>query len=430
MKSKNSAKIRVNFRKNRGKKTRQTDITRDLHRGTFTEDDVIQNERISGKGSMTRQRTIVVEVHEDADVDTNVDAASLLSVVDGCRRGIVLRVHGLNTLVEDEQTGRLFRCTIRRLLKTLATDQRHVVVVGDFVQFRPADEMPWEEQGVANVQDAANTQDATTTSVPEPVLPATSWDAVNVRLETLPEGMIERIENRYGCLCRTSYGRKHTLVANVDQIVIVTSLAEPTMKRNLIDRMILTAEKMDVRPIICVNKWDLGSDEDRLAIVPVMGVYARMGYDIFPVSARTGQGVPRLRQILHHDGVRSVVAGQSGVGKSSLLNAVEPGLGLLTGHVSEQTQKGRHTTVSAQLIRLTGGGYVVDTPGIRQFSLWDVIPEEVPGFFRDIRPLVSLCKFDDCTHTHEEGCAVREAVELEQLDPRRYESCLQIASDS
>ena len=242
--------------------------------------------------------------------------------------------------------------------------------------------------------------------------------------------MIERIENRYGCLCRTSYGRKHTLVANVDQIVIVTSLAEPTMKRNLIDRMILTAEKMDVRPIICVNKWDLGSDEDRLAVVPVMGVYARMGYDIFPVSARTGQGVPRLRQILHHDGVRSVVAGQSGVGKSSLLNAVEPGLGLLTGHVSEQTQKGRHTTVSAQLIRLTGGGYVVDTPGIRQFSLWDVIPEEVPGFFRDIRPLVSLCKFDDCTHTHEDGCAVREAVELEQLDPRRYESCLQIASDS
>ena len=421
MKSKNSAKIRVNFRKNRGKKTRQTDITRDLHRGTFTEDDVIQNERISGKGSMTRQRTIVVEVHEDADVDTNADAASLLSVVDGCRRGIVLRVHGLNTLVEDEQTGRLFRCTIRRLLKTLATDQRHVVVVGDFVQFRPADEMPQEEQNAANVQDA------TTASVPTP---ATSWDAVNVRLETLPEGMIERIENRYGCLCRTSYGRKHTLVANVDQIVIVTSLAEPTMKRNLIDRMILTAEKMDVRPIICVNKWDLGSDEDRLAIVPVMGVYARMGYDIFPVSARTGQGVPRLRQILHHDGVRSVVAGQSGVGKSSLLNAVEPGLGLLTGHVSEQTQKGRHTTVSAQLIRLTGGGYVVDTPGIRQFSLWDVIPEEVPGFFRDIRPLVSLCKFDDCTHTHEDGCAVREAVELEQLDPRRYESCLQIASDS
>ena len=121
-------------------------------------------------------------------------------------------------------------------------------------------------------------------------------------------------------------------------------------------------------------------------------------------------------------GRESVVAGQSGVGKSSLLNAVDGQLDLPVSEVSHETQKGRHTTTTAQLLPLSFGGYVVDTPGIRQFQLWDVIPEEVASFYRDVRPYVSLCRYPDCTHTHEEDCAVKNAVADGRIDDRRYES--------
>jgi ribosome biogenesis GTPase len=129
-------------------------------------------------------------------------------------------------------------------------------------------------------------------------------------------------------------------------------------------------------------------------------------------------------------GKQSVVAGQSGVGKSSLLNAIQPGLGLTVSEVSAETQKGRHTTTTARLIPLEAGGYVVDTPGIRQFQLWDVIPEEVAGLYRDLRPLVNRCAFPDCTHRHEADCAVKHAVADGWLDARRYESYLHLREGS
>jgi ribosome biogenesis GTPase / thiamine phosphate phosphatase len=146
------------------------------------------------------------------------------------------------------------------------------------------------------------------------------------------------------------------------------------------------------------------------------------------ISARSGWGVPRLRRAMQ--GRQSAVVGQSGVGKSSLLNAIETGLALRVGAVSAESQKGKHTTTTAQLIPLTGGGYVVDTPGLRQFQLWGIIPQEVAALYRDLRPFVSLCRYPDCTHTHEEDCAVKNAVADDLLDERRYESyCHLFAGD-
>lgn len=371
---KKQRKIRTEFRKHHNTRARGGDITRQYAREDLDKQEQLpQSERVSGKGDLTRKRTIsgAEAAHPDSGFDVQLDVDPTVS-----RPGRVLIVHGLLSTVEDEQ-GRLYRCAMRRLLKSLSTEQRHVVAAGDRVWFRPT------EQG---------------------------------------EGFIERIEPRHGVLSRASRGRQQVIVANVDQLLIVGSAAEPMLKPHLIDRMLVTAEKARIRPVICINKTDLVDPAD---LQPLIGVYGQMGYQVLMFSAATGFGVERLRRALANQ--QSVVAGQSGVGKSSLLNAIEPQLQLRVRTVSDETQKGRHTTTTAQLIPLQMGGYVVDTPGIRQFQLWDVIPEEVAGFFRDLRPFVSHCRYPDCTHTHEEGCAVKDAAADGRLDVRRYESYCQLA---
>lgn len=369
--SKKKRKLRTSFRKNRTVRTRDKDV-RQPSDDDSADGDQPFGERISGKGDISRKRTVaggeVVEDDSGTVVLPEVDTAI-------CRLGRVLRGQGLFSAVRDDG-GHVFQCATRRLLKTLSTDQRHVVVAGDVVWFRP---------------------------------------------EGTDEGIIERVEPRRGVVSRTSRGRQHVLVANVDQLVIITSAAEPRLKPNLVDRLLVTAERAEIRPVICINKIDL---VDPAELMPLVGVYSQLGYEVLLVSATTGLGVDRLRRRLA--GAESVVTGQSGVGKSSLLNAVEPGLDLRVQSVSEETQKGKHTTTTAELIPLSIGGYVVDTPGIRQFQLWDVIAEEVSGFFRDLRPYVSRCRFPDCTHTHEEDCAVKDAVADGWIDTRRYESYVQI----
>lgn len=372
--SRKKRKVRADFRKNREVRARDKQGVHRLTAENSAAEDAPHGERVSGKGEISRKRTVAgAEIVEDEsgswilpDVDRSI-----------CRMGRVLRSQGLHNLVCDEN-GTLFRCATRRLLKTLATDQRHVVIAGDNVWFRP------EGDG---------------------------------------EGMIERVEPRHGVLSRTSRSRQHVLVANVDQMLIVASAAEPRIKPNLIDRFLVSAEKSQIRPIICINKIDLIEPAD---LMPLVGVYAQLGYEVQLVSAATGFGIDRLRDRVA--GAESVITGQSGVGKSSLLNAIEPGLALRVQKVSEETQKGRHTTTTAELLPLSIGGFIVDTPGIRQFQLWDVIPEEVAGFFRDLRPYVSKCRFPDCTHTHEDHCAVKDAVADGWIDTRRYESYVQIQS--
>jgi ribosome biogenesis GTPase len=369
MADKKKHKIRAEFRKNRTQRARSDDWTRRFHRQDVeAQDDAPLEERISGKGELTRKRTVLgaVGAADEAGFGVVLDVDEI-----AVRRGRVLGVHGLASTVQAED-GTLFTCATRRLLKTLSTTQRHVVAAGDFVVFRP---------------------------------------------QANGEGVIERVEPRHTALCRAIRGRQQIIVTNVDQMLIVGSAAEPYLKPNLIDRFIISAHKARLRPLLCINKIDL---VDPASLAPLVGVYSQMGYRVLLLSATTGVGIERLRRAMA--GCASVVAGQSGVGKSSLLNAVDPSLQLKVNTVSAETQKGRHTTTTARLLPLAGGGYVVDTPGIRQFQLWDVIPAEVAGYFRDLRPYIDHCRFPNCTHTHEADCAVKNAVADGRLDLRRYES--------
>jgi len=366
-------KIRAEFRKEHQVRRRQKDLTRQFAHDEHAEDKLVKSERITGKGELTRRRTVV---GQEADPEA-AGFGVLRDVAKTALRGRVLSVHGLASVVQTDD-GRQFRCAVRGLLKDLSTDLRHVVVAGDVVWIRP---------------------------------------------ESGGEGFIERIEPRQHILSRTSKGRQQILVANVDRLVIVASAAEPNLKPNLIDRFLVEAERMRIEPILCINKIDLVDPAD---LMPIVGVYGQMGYPVLLASATTGQGIDQLRRL--SAGKESVVAGQSGVGKSTLLNAVEPELALRVGEVSRENEKGKHTTTVARLIPLKIGGFVVDTPGIRQFRLWDIVPEEVAGYYRDIRPYVSLCRYPDCTHTHEADCAVKDAVADGRLDARRYESYCHLRS--
>jgi ribosome biogenesis GTPase len=382
-------KVRVDLRKNRAKPPRQRGWTRDFQERGPEETDAPLDERVRAKGELSRRRTII---QEDAAGAGGAEPAEMPAVdASECLEGRVIRVHGLANIVETAD-GRRYRCAVRRLLRTLATDERNIVACGDRVWFRI------EAGPTAPGADGGDRAEGS-----EPDL----------------HGLIERVAPRHGVLTRASRKREHVLVANVDQVVFVVSLVEPELKPHLIDRYLASAEQGGVRPILCLNKVDRVDPAD---YQPLVGLYSQLGVPTYLTSAADGTGIGRLRERLK--GRETVFSGQSGVGKSSLLNAVQPGLGLRVREVSEVTQKGRHTTTTAELIRLEFGGWVVDTPGIRQFQLWNIIPEEVEGFFAEFRPFVPLCAYPDCTHTHEDRCAVKRAVLRRQIADSRYTSYL------
>jgi ribosome biogenesis GTPase len=186
----------------------------------------------------------------------------------------------------------------------------------------------------------------------------------------------------------------------------------------MLDRLLVLAENNDLPAFVCANKIDLLEDEGEAG--ELFGVYEEIGYPVLYTSAKTGQGIDALRQ--HLLGNLTVLSGPSGVGKTSLLNAVQPHLGLATQQISDATGKGRHTTVGVRLWPLEGGGYVADTPGLREAGLWDIEPEELAWHFVEFRPYLSDCRFSTCTHTHEPGCAVKTAVEAGEISELRYDS--------
>jgi ribosome biogenesis GTPase len=247
-----------------------------------------------------------------------------------------------------------------------------------------------------------------------------------VAVATLPDGsgMIEEVEPRRTKFSRRQPGprgvwREDLLVANVDQVLVVFACADPPPHLRLVDRFLIVAEANEVDAVLVANKVDLVGEAKAREL---FGEYERIGYPVEYVSARGAINVDRLRDRLA--GRVSVVTGPSGVGKSTLLNAVQPGLHLATGEVSEVLHKGRHTTVSAELIPVQGpaGGWVADTPGLRELGLFQIPPDELAMSFPEMRPLLGTCAFNDCTHVHEPRCAIRAAVQRHDISEERYES--------
>lgn len=249
-------------------------------------------------------------------------------------------------------------------------------------------------------------------------------ERVQVSVSEGEPAMIESVEPRIRSLSRHNPDRRageQVLIANPDQAVFVFACADPDPNFRMLDRMLVSTEEQEIPAVICANKIDLVVSADARR---EFGEYQDIGYAVYYTSAKTGRGVPKLRRALRDR--LSVLAGPSGAGKSSLLNAIQPGLGLRTGEISDATGKGIHTTVYPHLLALDVGGYVADTPGLKAFALWDIEAEELDGYFPEFRPLVSECAFSDCTHTHEPECAIKAAVQHGRISPERYDSYLRI----
>ena len=238
-------------------------------------------------------------------------------------------------------------------------------------------------------------------------------------------GMIELIEERRTLLSRmapTPRGEyQQILIANPDQAVFVFACADPEPRLRMLDRFLIVAEKAEISPLIVFNKVDLIGIWTALKW---FGHYKKIGYPLLFTSATTRRGVSKLRKRLR--GKISILAGPSGAGKSSLLNAIQPDLGLAVRDVSDVTGKGRHTTVVREMFPLDKGGYVADTPGLKAMAIWDIEPEEVDGYFPELRDLVAECKFSNCMHLHEPDCAVKSAVEDGRVHFERYESYIRL----
>lgn len=293
------------------------------------------------------------------------------------RSGRVLAISGEGVWVEVEHVRLL--CTLKGLMKKEKLQSKNIIAVGDLVRVLPID---------------------------------------------AKEGSIVSIEERYSSLSRQEIrGKKEQLIAvNIDQALIVSSLVFPPLKPALIDRYLIAAERGNIHPIIVINKIDCldeASLEEKKIFEEFLLVYEQLGYPILSISTLTGSGLDNLRAIMKNK--TSVFAGQSGVGKSSLLNAAF-GMNLKIGELTQKTFKGSHTTTSAELLALPDGGFCIDTPGIRSFGVWNLEKEDVIHHFREFHPFAQKCRYPDCAHLAEPSCAVNDAVKLNKISAIRYDS--------
>ena len=297
--------------------------------------------------------------------------------------GLVVRMKGADFFVSSG-SGEV-RCSLRGRFRLESASEEVLPVVGDMVRFTR--------------EDAFDTHG--------------------------PRGVIVGIEPRRSILARSEASQKkgyRILGANMDQAILVFAVKEPALNLRLLDRMLVSAACGSMDAVICVNKMDLaqGRAEVEGALIP----YRTMGYRVVCSSARTREGVDALAALMA--GKLSILAGPSGSGKTSLVSCVQPGLELMIARVSARTGKGMHTTTHFELHPLASGGYLGDTPGVREFGLWAVSKEKLAAFFRDFAPFRGECRFATCTHSHEPGCAVKDAVERGSVSRERYESYLRI----
>lgn len=239
-------------------------------------------------------------------------------------------------------------------------------------------------------------------------------------------GVIEEILPRQTRFGRSGFrGREQTLISNLDQVVIVFACAEPRLDPWKLDRFLVAAESEEISAVIVANKLDLVKESE---FRDQFDAFTSLGYRVVPTAAKRGDGVSLVRDLLK--GRVSAVVGPSGAGKSSLLNAIQPGLNLKTSDIGYVTFKGRHTTTSAQLLPLSFGGWVADTPGLRNFDLLGVDREDLIHCFPEMREFDGGCRFDDCRHSAEPGCAIKSAVESGAIQRRRYESYAALAEEA
>jgi ribosome biogenesis GTPase len=367
---KRGRKVRVDLRKNRGKIARdKRDLTRRLHVGDESVEDLAREESVRPKGDLSRKRTIVIE-------EQGADRKDL-------RDGVVVSVRGLIAEVDDGV--QRWACTIRRLLRTRLIEERVPITVGDQVRFLP---------------DPSGESDG----------------GVTIEGQVFPAAVIEDVQERETVLVREYERKRQVIAANVDAVVIAVAAARPPLRPHLIDRYIVSIHQGQMRPIVCINKADLDSTG---AAAAVAETYRSLGYRAIMTSVPAGIGLDLLREVLRDQ--TSVLVGPSGVGKSSLINALAPELNLRIGSLTD-LERGKHTTTTARLLRWPFGGYVVDTPGMRQFELPRVDAEELEAYFAEFVDLIRDCKFPGCSHVHEAGCAIRAAVEDGRITNQRYDS--------
>lgn len=295
-------------------------------------------------------------------------------VLDAPEPGLVISRFGQHADVED-QHGNIVRCNLRRTISSLVT--------GDKVVWRRA------KQATGGL-----------------------------------DGVVEAVAERHSVLLRPDfYDGLKPVAANIDLMIIVSAVL-PALSFNIIDRYLVAAEITRIKPLLVINKIDLLTKSQLSELEQQMLLYRQIGYNFLLVSSKSGTGMAELQALLHNG--TSIFVGQSGVGKSSLMNALLPGLNAATQEVSEVSGLGQHTTTVSRLYHLSAQGIVIDSPGIREFALWHLTPEEVTEGFTEFSPWLGRCKFRDCKHITDPGCALQHAVETGEISQQRYDSYLRI----
>lgn len=298
-------------------------------------------------------------------------------------RGIVVRIKGSGYFVTS--CGEEVRCSLRGRFRLGESPEEVLPVVGDNVDFR-------REQGPDHRG---------------------------------PTGLIVAIHPRKSVFARSApYGKKkyRILGANLDYVLLVVAPEEPPLNLRLVDRMLVAGECGGMKPVICVNKMDLARDTGE--VKEMLFPYEKMGYPVVYCSALARKGLARLKRLM--SGKKSIMVGPSGAGKTSLVSVLQPGLEVKVRRVSTRTGKGRHTTTHFELHPLAGGGYLGDTPGIREFGIWGVTHRNLDRYFRDFVPFLEKCRFATCVHHREPGCAIKDAVSQGLISRERHESYVRI----